>query len=218
MKGFAEETPGSFWTERRLAAAGIALGIAGGLLSRWIGVWLGVGGFAALAGVFALACGGCYLRPLLALSPARVAVGAAAGLVMVAATYLAYPVAAGAVSLVTPQTIDLYRAFQGEPVWLRFALLPAAIAGEDLVWRGLVQSALSRRLGLWAGLLLASALYACTHLSVGSPLLVAVAFACGLYWGALRLWTRSLVPVLVAHLLWDLAVMFFWPLEVVPVR
>jgi membrane protease YdiL (CAAX protease family) len=43
--------------------------------------------------------------------------------------------------------------------------------------------------------------------------LVAVAFSCGLAWSTLRASTASLVPPLVAHLLWDALVLLWLPLD-----
>jgi membrane protease YdiL (CAAX protease family) len=53
------------------------------------------------------------------------------------------------------------------------------------------------------GALGAGLLYALAHLSLGSPLLVGLALACGLFWSGLRSWSGSLVPPLLAHLVWD---------------
>ena len=87
------------------------------------------------------------------------------------------------------------------------------ILGEELVWRGVVQAALVRRLGPWRGVTLAAVAYALAHAPLGSPVLVVVAFLCGLAWGALRATTSSLVPTLVAHLVWDLLVLLWLPLD-----
>jgi membrane protease YdiL (CAAX protease family) len=54
--------------------------------------------------------------------------------------------------------------------------------------------------------------YALAHAPIGSPLLVALALVCGLFWSALRAWTGSLVAPLVSHLLWDLLVFSLRPL------
>jgi membrane protease YdiL (CAAX protease family) len=47
---------------------------------------------------------------------------------------------------------------------------------------------------------------------VGSPLLPVIALACGLFWGLLRATTRSLVPALICHMLWDVIVFTLVPL------
>ena len=54
--------------------------------------------------------------------------------------------------------------------------------------------------------------YALAHAPAGSPLLTFIALACGLYWGGLREASRSLLPSLIAHLLWDIALLVLWPL------
>jgi membrane protease YdiL (CAAX protease family) len=70
-----------------------------------------------------------------------------------------------------------------------------------------------RRLGPWRGVTLAALAYALAHAPVGSPLLVAVALLCGIAWGTLRVASGSLVPSLLAHLVWDVLVFLRLPLD-----
>jgi len=63
-------------------------------------------------------------------------------------------------------------------------------SGEELVWRGVVQTALARRLGPWRGVPIAALAYAVAHAPLGSPVLVVVALLCGMAWGALPLDVR----------------------------
>jgi membrane protease YdiL (CAAX protease family) len=65
---------------------------------------------------------------------------------------------------------------------------------------------------LTAVVVLSAVAYAVAHAPIGSPLLVALALLCGLFWSALRAWTGSLVAPLVSHLLWDLLVFSLRPL------
>jgi membrane protease YdiL (CAAX protease family) len=58
----------------------------------------------------------------------------------------------------------------------------------------------------------AASLYALAHAPVGSPLLVVVAFGCGLMWSGLRAYTGELVAPLTAHLVWDVCVLIVRPL------
>jgi membrane protease YdiL (CAAX protease family) len=58
----------------------------------------------------------------------------------------------------------------------------------------------------------AASAYALAIAPLGSPVLMVVAFFCGLSWGTLRAATASLIPALVAHLLWDLLVLLWLPL------
>ena len=59
----------------------------------------------------------------------------------------------------------------------------------------------------------AAVAYAVAHAPLGSALLVVVAFLCGLAWGALRAASKSLVPPLMAHLVWDVLVLLCLPLD-----
>jgi uncharacterized protein YbjT (DUF2867 family)/membrane protease YdiL (CAAX protease family) len=90
-------------------------------------------------------------------------------------------------------------------------LLIAIIAAEEIVWRNAVTLPLAGRLGAWRGSMVAALLFAAAHLSLGVPVLLVAAFGAGLFWSALVVKTRSAVPSLVSHVLWDLAVMFLLP-------
>jgi len=114
---------------------------------------------------------------------------------------------------VTAGTRVLYALMRtGAPGWAIGVLLPLVVLSEELVWRGVVQAALRRRFRPVAAVGLAAGAYAGAHVPIGSPLLVVVAFACGCYWSALRARTDSLVPPLLCHLAWDVAIMVLWPL------
>jgi len=196
-----------------LALASIAAWLAAAAVTGPLGIWPAIGGVAVVLGVAVLL----FERPpptaLLQPSSRLVLLGATAGCLMAAATYLLYPVLARAVLLIAADTAKLYAAFRWpSPVVASMALVPVVV-GEELVWRGVVQASLVRRLGVWRGVALAAVVYALVHVPLGSPVLIAVAFFCGLAWGALRATTASLVPTLAAHLLWDLLVLLWLPLQ-----
>jgi hypothetical protein len=48
------------------------------------------------------------------------------------------------------------------------------------------------------------------------PVLLGAALGAGGFWSAMVVKTRSAVPALISHLLWDLAVLFWWPYVVTP--
>ena len=58
----------------------------------------------------------------------------------------------------------------------------AALEHKELLFRGLLQPALIRRLGAWPGLLLTAALFGAAHLSLG-PLFALLAGVAGLGYG-----------------------------------
>ncbi|MCA9711870.1 MAG: CPBP family intramembrane metalloprotease, partial [Myxococcales bacterium] len=115
-----------------------------------------------------------------------------------------------------PQLADQVQAVYAwsdtAPLGLRLALLPVIVFGEDLVWRGAITLPLAARFGALRGCLLGGIVFALAHLTTGPPLLLLAALAMGAVWGAMAIRTRSLVPVVVCHLLWDVLVMFVRPI------
>jgi membrane protease YdiL (CAAX protease family) len=85
---------------------------------------------------------------------------------------------------------------------------------EELAFRGVLWGAARKALPFWPGVLLVSALFGSVHLLntfiTGELAAAAVqafnAFLSGLAYLALRIRTRSLVPMMVAHWLWDMSV------------
>ena len=96
---------------------------------------------------------------------------------------------------------------------LRVTLLLALVIGpgEELFWRGAIQHRLSVSCGSLWGFLLAATIYAGVHIASGNPLLVMAAAVCGIYWGLLYWWKRSLLINCVSHTLWDLTVFLVLP-------
>lgn len=70
---------------------------------------------------------------------------------------------------------------------------------EELLFRGVLQRVLERRLGMLPGLLLASALFGLMHSVYGSPMAILFASVVGLLFGVLYDVTDSLVLVSVTH-------------------
>jgi hypothetical protein len=179
-----------------------------------LGIWLALGGASIALGIAIFVRDRAAALRLLRPSARLVLVGAAAGWSMGAATYLLYPVFARALPFIRTDMASLYASFREPPrVIAALALLPV-ILGEELVWRGVVQTALARRLGPWRGVPVVALVYAFAHAPLGSPVLVVVALSCGMVWGALRAATASLVTSLLAHLVWDILVLLWLPLDV----
>jgi membrane protease YdiL (CAAX protease family) len=182
--------------------------------ARALGIWVALGGAAVALGGAAFFLDRAAAVRLLRPSARLVIVGAAAGWAMAGATYLLFPLFARLLPFVRTDMRSLYASFREPPgVVAALALLPV-ILGEELVWRGVVQTALVRRVGPWRGVPLAAVAYACAHAPLGSPVIVLVALVCGTAWGALRAATSSLVPSFLAHVVWDVLVLLWLPLDV----
>ena len=196
-----------------LAFACVVVWIVASASAGALGIWLALGGASVALGVAAFVSDrGTALR-LLRPSVRLVLVGAAVGWSMAAATYLLYPVLARVLPFVPTDTARLYASFRAPPLVIAALALLPVILGEELVWRGVVQTALVRRLGPWRGVPVAALAYSLAHAPLGSPVLVVVALSCGMAWGALRAASASLVPSLLAHLAWDILVLLWLPLD-----
>ena len=144
------------------------------------------------------------LRP--ALRPFVIGVAGAA--VMIAATYLLFPLLSEAIPAIGTRTHDLYSLFlTGRPRSSVILFVIPIIVAEEILWRGAFQEWVATRFASTPFLIatLSAVTYAVAHAPFGSLLLVAIAFVCGLYWSAMRQISGSLLPSLIAHLAWDLA-------------
>lgn len=83
--------------------------------------------------------------------------------------------------------------------------------GEEMLFRGVVQAAISEEIGgphgIWLGLLIASALFGMMH-SI-TPLYTVLASLISLYLGAVWLYTENLIVPITAHALYDFLVLMY---------
>jgi uncharacterized protein len=111
------------------------------------------------------------------------------------------------------QVMSVYNNKAGVDLRLISFLLVLIIGpGEELYWRGFIQNTLSAKHGSRKGFLLGTALYAGVHILTGNFMLVVAALVCGLFWGFIYEKEKSLVPVIISHVIWDLSVFVLFPL------
>ena len=181
-------------------------------LRETLNVWIGTGSAAAVSVLL--------LRDLP--NPPRIGkadldvfpigVGLVVGLLMAVATWVLYPISIDLVPAISTEVPKLYALLRQPPgpVWA-FPVLVLVVSVEEWVWRGLAIDLFSKALSPSVAVLLSAFIYVLPQIAFRSPLLVVVAFLCGLVWGALRIWTKSLVAPLLAHLVWDLLVFVLFP-------
>jgi membrane protease YdiL (CAAX protease family) len=90
---------------------------------------------------------------------------------------------------------------------LTFVIGPA----EELFWRGLVQSRLTRRYGPARGAALAAAAYGGAHVVTGNATLVGAASVAGAFWSTLAAGGLSMGALIAGHALWDLLIFLVAP-------
>jgi membrane protease YdiL (CAAX protease family) len=96
-----------------------------------------------------------------------------------------------------------------------------AVVAEELVWRGMVTQVLADRLGTRTAWIWSAALYALVYVptawalragDVLDPVLVIAAFGAALLWGFMARAFGRLAPGILAHALFDWAVVMMFPL------
>lgn len=203
-----------------LAAATAAWLASFAVLAR-VGTWITFAAAGVVLVVGAVATGA-VPRALLRPSVIRVAVGLVVGLAMIALTRTAYLLVTPLVPAASAGSVRLFRLLNvaGWSPAARGALIVVVATCEEILFRGALPGPASRSAG-WklhrlqrrdvVVVAVFAAGYALATLSLGSALLVLCAFACGVVWGVMRIATRSLVPPVVAHVVWDLGVLVVWP-------
>jgi uncharacterized protein len=111
-------------------------------------------------------------------------------------------------------------ALQAHAPAVALAVAVAALA-EEIVWRGVVTQLLAERVGSRTAWVWAAGFYAVAFVPTAwalraggglNPLLVIAAAGGGLFWGALARVFGRLVPSILAHALFDWAVLMMFPL------
>jgi membrane protease YdiL (CAAX protease family) len=91
----------------------------------------------------------------------------------------------------------------------------AGIVGpaEELYWRGMLQSELTRRHGAVKGAALATAAYSGVHVCTRNPTLIGAATVAGAGWSALRALGVSMPALVVSHIIWDIWIFLVQPTQ-----
>jgi len=109
---------------------------------------------------------------------------------------------------------NIYQRGSGFDPALKTLLLVFPIAfGEELFWRGFIQTSLAKQFTPVRGWLLATAAYTIVHFPTGNTILILSAFACGLFWGYLFMRTGSLTLVMISHMVWDPLIFVILPIR-----
>ncbi len=182
------------------------------LTPRMPNVWYRMTVFYAIAAPLAMLGPRLGWKELLTPSVGKVAAGSAGAVVLYVLAGAGFRLIAAIAPRLAAEAAVLYG--WKDQVATPLAVLLAAfliVPGEEIVWRGAVGLPLAGRFGPRAGVVLGAIAFAAAHVGFGSPLLLLAALGCGLFWGWLTVATRSLVPSIVCHLLWDGTVLFWLP-------
>jgi membrane protease YdiL (CAAX protease family) len=146
--------------------------------------------------------------------PKDVATGAA----IAAALYGVFLVGDKAARVVMPSGAedigDIYELRNLRPKGEIAARLATVIGpAEELYWRGMLQSALTRRLGPVKGAVAATAAYGGVHVCTRNPTLIGAATVAGGGWSALSAAGVSMPALVISHILWDIWIFLVQPTQ-----
>jgi uncharacterized protein YbjT (DUF2867 family)/membrane protease YdiL (CAAX protease family) len=185
------------------------------LLGPWLiaSVWLRMAALELGLSLVAFACLGMSWAKLWRPSASALAWGVGAGLVTWAGAFAVAELLGAFAPGLWSRTSELY-AWAGElPVVAALGLLTLIVAGEEIVWRGALGLGMAARVGAWPAVAISAGLFTLAHLTTG-PLVLAIAAAlAGAAWTWLAIRTRSLFASYVAHLGWDVAMLWLTPLS-----
>ena len=85
--------------------------------------------------------------------------------------------------------------------------------GEEIFWRGYLQKFYSKKYGEKAALVLIITGYIAVHLSSGNLMLILSAGVCGIFWGLMFYYTKSVVPGIISHMVWDPVIFVIMPIQ-----
>lgn len=175
--------------------------------------WAEISVATALIAAYAVCCAKEELRGLFKYRAGMIMAGVAGALLL----YVIFVIGGWASKALLPfaagQISAIYELGGFAPRWLLIVLLAALIAPcEEIFWRGFVQSTLTFRFGDIRGWLLMSCAYALVHLWAWNLVLVGAALVCGLFWGFMVYRLKSIVPSMISHILWDLAIFVLYPI------
>ena len=113
-----------------------------------------------------------------------------------------------------PQVDSIYAMKDGQSRWI-LALLLFFIIGpaEEIYWRGYIQRNLAAKMGEWKGFALTTVIYALVHIWSFNFMLIMAALICGAFWGLMYRYNKNLVPVVISHAVWDVAVFILFPIS-----
>jgi membrane protease YdiL (CAAX protease family) len=141
-----------------------------------------------------------------------VVAGLASALILYIVFVIANAVARQLFTFASDQIGSVYMLKDGKSRLLIGLLIAFVIVpGEELFWRAYIQRHMTSRFGVMGAVMVAFA-YGIAHAASGNLMLVLAAMVCGVFWGAMYYFGRSLWLNIISHAAWDLAIFVLFPL------
>ncbi len=193
-----------FWTSILFTFPALTI-VFGFVADKWEGIAVVMG--AALAGAMLMQ----PVRRRLNLSILHVALGLIAGAALYGLSLLGLVMLSRMWPAWEAHARTMYAWRAGHPPLFIGTTLVMIVLAEEVLWRGVVARYFMERHGTVPGIVYAAAIYALAHAATLNPVLLLAALGCGIYWGCLYAATDDLVPPTISHLLWDILLLFLFP-------
>ncbi len=102
---------------------------------------------------------------------------------------------------------------QADNFFIGLALFFLIGPAEEIFWRGFVQNSLQEKFGDIKAYVIATLIYGFVHIWALNLILLLAALICGFFWGYIYMKTKSLIPVIISHSLWDTFIFIIIPLN-----
>ena len=112
-----------------------------------------------------------------------------------------------------PQIASIYaQGSQGKALAVFLVLFFITSPCEEIFWRGFIGRWAIKKYGNLKGFLLGSTIYTVVHIVSGNFMLIMAALVAGLFWSYLYQQERNLVPLIISHALWTVAIFVLFPM------
>lgn len=112
------------------------------------------------------------------------------------------------------QVDNVHAMKDGESPWfLALALLFWIGPAEEIFWRGYVQRTIEGTQGRWKAFVITTLIYAFVHIWAFNFMLFMAALFCGAFWGLMYARNKNMLPIIISHAVWDVAIFIVFPIS-----
>lgn len=112
-----------------------------------------------------------------------------------------------------PQVDSIYSMRDGyNKILIGVGLLFIIGPAEEIFWRANIQQFFIDKYGEWKALIITTLIYALVHIWSFNFVLIMAALICGAFWGLMYRYNKNLVPLVISHAVWDVAIFIVFPI------
>lgn len=180
--------------------------------SHWFNFWIGISVSAAILMVISILLRKEILNQF-DFSWKEIGLGVGAAVVLWIVFYFGEYFSSLVFGFARDQVDGIYALKDGQnKIWIALGLLFIMGPAEEIFWRGYVQHSLIEKHGEWKAFAITTLIYTLVHIWSFNFMLIMAAMVCGIFWGLMYRYNKNLVPLIISHSLWDVAVFILFPI------